>query len=201
MLRSSNSASISGGILLQGPAVLSQEENGLNDYLLIASVLKPQGVRGECKLRSYAADITMFRNWHTMFLKTGEVFSPVSLKTVRLSADGYVYAHINDSASAEEAEAFRGMDLYIHRDHSYPVSEDATLIADLIGCEAHDETGKMIGTLTDVLQYGTVDTWVFRCADGTLMAPALKSVFPEVDTEKRVIRVIREKLEEVSVIS
>ena len=73
------------------------------------------------------------------------------------------------------------------------------LIADLIGCKARDENDEAIGTLTDVLQYGTVDTWVFKTAGGTLMAPALKAVFPEVDAENKLIRVGREKLEEVSV--
>ena len=79
------------------------------------------------------------------------------------------------------------------------MEEDANLIADLIGCEARDENGSVIGTLTDVLQYGTVDTWVFRSGKESLMAPALKSVFPEVDTEKKTILVIRDRLEEVAV--
>ena len=79
------------------------------------------------------------------------------------------------------------------------LEKDADLIADLIGCEAVDEQGCTVGTLTDVLQYGTVDTWVFRTVGGTLMAPALKAVFPEVDTEGKRIRVVRDRLEEVSV--
>ena len=58
---------------------------------------------------------------------------------------------------------------------------------------------KSIGVLTDVLQYGTVDTWVFQSGTSTLMAPALKAVFPEVDTERKLIRTVREKLEEVAV--
>ena len=85
------------------------------------------------------------------------------------------------------------------RAHAAPSGEDATLIADLIGCEARDEEGTPVGTLTDVLQYGTVDTWVFRTAEGTLMAPALKAVFPEVDAEKKTILAVRERLEEVAV--
>ena len=62
-----------------------------------------------------------------------------------------------------------------------------------------DENGTEIGVLTDVLQHGTVDTWVFRTASGTLMAPALLSVFPAVDPENKAIDVIRERLEEVAV--
>lgn len=79
------------------------------------------------------------------------------------------------------------------------MADDAVLIADLIGCEARDEQGSVIGTLSDVLQHGTVDTWVFQTAGGTLMSPALKAVFPVVDTEKKTILVVREKLEEVCV--
>ena len=87
----------------------------------------------------------------------------------------------------------------MNRAGAAPVEEDAELIADLIGCEARDENGEVIGVLTDVLQYGTVDTWVFQSGKTTLMAPALKAVFPEVDAEKKTILVIRDRLEEVAV--
>ena len=170
----------------------------MNDYLLIASVLKPQGVRGECKLRSYAADIERFHQWDTLYRKDPEGYIPVSLRTVRIR-DGFVYAHLDGSDTADAAERFRGCDLYVDRAGAAPVEEDAELIADLIGCEARDEKGEVIGVLTDVLQYGTVDTWVFQSGKSTLMAPALKAVFPEVDAEKKTIQVIRDRLEEVAV--
>ena len=170
----------------------------MNDYLLIASVLKPQGVRGECKLRSYAADIERFHQWNTLYLKKDDSYIPVALRTVRIR-DGFVYAHLDGSDTADAAERFRGCDLYVNRAGAAPVEEDAELIADLIGCEARDENGEVIGVLTDVLQYGTVDTWVFRTASGTLMAPALLSVFPTVDPESKTIGVVKEKLEEVAV--
>ena len=170
----------------------------VTDYLMIATVLKPQGVRGECKLRSWAADIELFRRWKTLYRKSGTGFEPVSVRVVRIG-DGFVYAHLNDSSSAEQAESFRGNDLYVDRAHAAPMDEDAVLIADLVGCEARDENGAVIGILSDVLQYGTVDTWVFQTGSGTLMAPALKAVFPLVDAENKTIHVVREKLEEVCV--
>lgn len=170
----------------------------MNDYLMIATVLKPQGIRGECKLRSYAADIDLFHKWKTLYRLSGSSFEPVSVKVMRIS-DGFVYAVLNDCASADSAEAFRGCDLYVDRKHAAPVEGDAVLIADLIGCEARDEHNEYIGTLTSVLQYGTVDTWVFDTGVGTLMAPALRSVFPAVDVEKKKIFVVRDRLEEVVV--
>ena len=128
----------------------------MTDYLMIGTVLKPQGIRGECKIRSWAADINLFDTWSELYLKTSDGFQPVRLQVT-------------------------------------------TLIADLIGCTARDEEGNEIGVLTDVLQYGTVDTWVFKTKTGSLMAPALLSVFPTVDIVNKAIRVTRENLEEVAV--
>ena len=170
----------------------------MDDFLMIGTVLKPQGVRGECKIRSWAADISRFNTWKVLYMKTVDGFMPVTVEVTRIS-DGFVFAHLDGSSSANEAEKYRGTDLYVDRDNAAPAEKDATLIADLIGCTARDENGTEIGVLTDVLQHGTVDTWVFRTASGTLMAPALLSVFPAVDPENKAIDVIRERLEEVAV--
>ena len=170
----------------------------MDDFLMIGTVLKPQGVRGECKIRSWAADISRFNTWKVLYMKTVDGFMPVAVEVTRIS-DGFVFAHLDGSSSANEAEKYRGTDLYIDRDNAAPAEKDGTLIADLIGCTARDEHCTEIGVLTDVLQHGTVDTWVFRTASGTLMAPALLSVFPAVDPENKAIDVIRERLEEVAV--
>ena len=170
----------------------------MNDYLMIGTVLKPQGVRGECKIRSWAADISLFDTWSELYVGTPHGFQPVSLQVIRIQ-DDFVFARLNGSASADDAEKYRGVELYIDRAHAAPEEEGSNLIADLLGCVARDEDGNEIGVLTDVLQYGTVDTWVFKTKTGSLMAPALLSVFPKVDIVKRAIQVAREKLEEVAV--
>ena len=170
----------------------------MNQYLMIGTVLKPQGVRGECKIRSWASDIELFRAWPVLYLKAGEAYQPVALQVVRIQ-DDFVFARLDGSASADDAEKFRSMDLWVDRAHAAPAEGDSTLIADLIGCAARGTDGREIGVLTDVLQYSTVDTWVFKTAGGTLMAPALRSVFTAVDPENRVITVDPEKLEEVAV--
>ena len=170
----------------------------MNDYLMIAAVLKPQGIRGDCKIRSYAAKIDLFPEWKTLWLKEKEGFSPVSVRVNRIQ-DGFVYACLDGCATADEAERFRGRELYVDRAHAAPAEDGAVLIADLIGCEARDESGALVGTLTDVLQNGPVDTWVFRAGSGTLMAPALKAVFPEVDPDRKTILVASDRLEEVAV--
>ena len=91
----------------------------MNEYLMIGTVLKPQGVHGECKIRSWAAEIDLFRRWNTLYRKTSSGFENVSVAVSRIH-DGFVFAHLNGSASADEAEAFRGIDLYVDRAHAAP---------------------------------------------------------------------------------
>ncbi len=170
----------------------------MNEYLMIGEVLKPQGIKGEVKIKPYAADYEDFRRWKTLYLKQGESYTPVQAKCSRLH-DGFVYMVLGDCTSMEDAEGYRGVQLYIDRAHANPLMEDEVYISDLIGCEGIDEAGKSIGLLTDVLQHGMVDVYVFRAKGRGVMAPALKAVFPTVDVAAKRISVIREKLDEVAV--
>ena len=94
----------------------------MNDYLMIGEVLKPQGVRGECKIRSYAADIDRFHDWKTLYRRDGEGYAPVSVRTARIR-DGFVYAFLDGSASADDAEKFRGTELFVDRAHAAPAED------------------------------------------------------------------------------
>ena len=173
----------------------------LNAYFLVGEVLKPQGVRGEAKIRPYASDPGDFRDWKTLYIR--DAAAPDGYRAVQARCsrvhDGYAYVTLEGCANPDDVEKLRGCELYIDRAHAAELGEDEVYIQDLIGCEAVDEQGETIGTLEDVLQYGTVDTYVFRTPRGTLMAPALKAVFPVTDVEKRRMLVDRERLEEVAV--
>ena len=170
----------------------------MTEYLMIGEVLKPQGVRGEAKIRPYAANPEDFRRWTTLYLREGDGYVPVSASCSRVH-DGFAYVTLEGCDAPEAVEALRGRELYIDRAHAAPLDEGAVYICDLIGCEAVDERGESVGTLTEVLQNGPVDVYVFRRGRGTLMAPALKAVFPAVDVENKRIAVDSARLSEVAV--
>ena len=165
---------------------------------MIGEVLKPQGVRGECKIKPYAADLDLFSSWKELYLEKDGIYSPVPCAVNRIH-EGFVYAVIGNCRNADDAEKLRGRELYIDRAHAAPPEDGAFFIADLVGCEAVDESGASLGVLVEVLQHGPVDTWVFKTPEGTMMAPALLAVFPEVDPAGRRISVVAEKLREVAV--
>ena len=47
------------------------------EYLLIGTVLKPQGIHGECKIKSYAADVDSFQQWKDFYRLSDGSFSPL----------------------------------------------------------------------------------------------------------------------------
>ena len=159
----------------------------MNEYLMIGEVLKPQGVRGEVKVKPYAADLEAFHDWKTLYLHDGASYQPIKASCSRVH-DGFAYVTLGDCKTMDDAEKLRGQKLYIDRAHALSLAEDAV-----------DETGTALGKLTDVLQHGAVDVYVFQSDKGEWMVPALKAVFPAVDVQNRIIRVVREKLDEVAV--
>ena len=111
-----------------------------------------------------------------------------------------MYLTLEGCSRPEDVEKLRGLELWIDRDHATPLPEGMFYLADLMGCEAVDEAGKTLGKLTDILQHGPTDVYVFRATNGKIwMAPALPDAFPEKDVERGVIRVNSERLKEVAV--
>ena len=171
----------------------------MTQYLMIGEVLKPQGIRGEVKIKPYAANHEDFRRWKKLYLQEKDGgYTEIKAICSRVH-DGFAYVTLGECASIEDAEKLRGRELFIDRQQAGRLDEGEVFVTDLIGCEAIDEQGRPIGTLTDVLQHGAVDVYVFKTARGTLMAPALKAVFPTIDVAARRIDVVSDRLAEVCV--
>lgn len=174
---------------------------GDTGYLAIGQVLRPQGLQGQVKLRPDTDDPARFLDFELLYQKTAdEVYLPIPIRDVSLRK-GFVYLWFGDDASVEEAEARRGLVVYIDRAHAAPLGEHENYIADLIGCLLTDTQGHEIGRLKDVLQPGASDVYVVDTQEGVLLIPALRHVILKVDTHKKLIMVDETRLSEVAVLA
>jgi len=142
-------------------------------YLLLGTIVKPQGVRGEVKLHHETDDPSRFLSLQTVYFRYGDKYEPQEVLGARVSGND-VFLTLKDVADREAAEKLRNTDVYVDRGHARPLSENEVFIADLLGVKATDEEGREIGTLTDVLPGRGADVLVFSTPKGTLMAPFLK---------------------------
>ena len=170
----------------------------LSEYLLIGQVLRPQGIKGQVKVRPDTDDPERFLDLETVYLKKGDAYEPVSVDEVSVREDG-VYLRLANAQTRDDAEKQRNWMLYVDRAHAVELGEDETFICDLIGCKAVDTQGNELGTVKDVLQPGGNDVYVIKTPKGDMLLPALKHVIPTVDVKKGEIVVDEKRLPEVSV--
>lgn len=171
----------------------------LAKYLLVGQVTKPQGIAGLVRIRPETDDPARFLDLNTVYRLDGSRYMPLTIGGVSVR-DGMVLARLAGASSRDEAEAQRGMALYVSREDAVALPEDRYFIADLVGCRLEDRQGKPLGELVEVLQPGSADVYVVRTASGRMLLPALKKVVLQVLTgEKRVI-IDESVLPEVAVI-
>ena len=170
----------------------------LQPYLLIGEIVRPQGIRGEVKVRHYTDDPTRFEELKSVLVQEKDLsMVPLGITGCRVQKDAVFLAFIGVS-DRNGAEKLRGAKLYIERAHARKLGEDQVFIADILGATAYDRTGNVIGTLKEVLTPGGVDVFVFQTPRGSLMAPALKTVLLELDPERGKIVLDEARLSEVA---
>lgn len=176
-------------------------EKPLEGCLSIGQVLRPQGLKGQVKVRPDTDDAGRVSGLRAALIRSGDgqtLSVPLHDISVR---GGFVYLTLNGDDSVEAAEKRRGLTLYVLRRDAVPLGRNENYITDLIGCEMVDTDGKRIGTLTDVLQPGANDVYVVKTSEGDLLVPALLHVILEVDILRRVVLADAQRLMEVSILA
>lgn len=170
----------------------------LSEYLMIGQITKPQGVRGEVKVRPCTCDPARFEGLETVYVERDGGYAPLKVHVNRLGNDA-VYMNVEGAQDRDAAEKLRGTLLYIDRAHAVPLDKDANFLADLYGLRGVVDDGRDLGKLTDVMQPGGNDVYVFKGPLGEVLVPALKSVVLAVDLDKGEMRLNGQRLDEVAV--
>ena len=141
------------------PSKATPEEG--TDYIALAEVARPHGVRGELKLRVYNPDSDLLQRQRSLRLvsPSGDVRS-VELRQFRSLPGGDLLARMVGVDDREAAEALRGWRFEVSRDALMPTKDvDEFYVVDLQGCVAYLD-GEPLGKVVEVLQYPTCDVLV-----------------------------------------
>ena len=74
----------------------------MESYFLVGEVLKPQGIRGEAKVRPYASNPDDYFRWSTMYLEKDGQYRPIGVKCSRVH-DGFAYMTLEGCTGPEDA--------------------------------------------------------------------------------------------------
>ncbi len=165
----------------------------MNNLIVIGSVAKPQGVKGELKIVPLTDDAERFKKLKRVLIE-GKNYTVSQVKI----GGGFVFLSLLEITDRNLAETFRGKQLCVEREDAVSLKEGSYFIVDIIGCELYS-ADKKIGEVIDLVSAHT-DIFVVKCENGKIMRfPFLKRVIKEVDTTIKKIIVFPDKLEEVCV--
>jgi 16S rRNA processing protein RimM len=166
-----------------------------SDLIQVGRVAGAFGVRGEIRITSFTAEPLALLDYKELKREDGGV--ALTLTSGR-AAKGSVVVRVREVETREQAEALRGLKLYISRDVLPEPDEDEFYVMDLVGLSVVDTAGEPLGRVKAVQDFGAGDLLEIAPTDGgpTWYLPFTREAVPEVRiAEGRVVGVKPEETE------
>ncbi|MEX2426497.1 MAG: ribosome maturation factor RimM [Thermomicrobiaceae bacterium] len=151
------------------------------ERLTIGRVVSPHGIRGEIRMYIYTHFPDRIPELPHVFI--GDESTPRKVNRARLKGN-LAIMRIEGINTREMAEELRDQIVQIDIENAAPLEEDEHYYFEIIGLTAVDESGNVLGEVTDIIETGANDVYVIKDDEGKeLLIPALKDVVPEVNIE------------------
>ena len=149
-----------------------------SDLIQVGRVAGAFGVRGEVRITSFTAEPSALLDYKTLLREDG---SPGLTLSAGRVAKGSVVARAAEVATREQAEALRGLKLFIPRADLPPPDEDEFYVTDLIGLAVVTADGARLGTVKAVQDFGAGDLLEVQPEGGaSWYLPFTREAVPEV---------------------
>ncbi len=165
----------------------------MQEKIVIGEILKPQGIRGEIKIKPLLDELSQIKNFRKVYVEGAEY----KVLSARFDASA-AYLVLSGVADRNAAELLRGKQIEVLRSEAPALQEGRYYIVDVIGCGVYTETGERLGEIADVLPAHT-DVYVLRDGDREWMFPAAEGVVADVDVENGKITVNGARFAQVAV--
>ena len=136
-------------------------------------------MRGEVRITAYTEEPQALARYGALLDEAGE---PVLTLTAGRPQKDALIARAREVETREQAEALKGLRLYVRRDVLPEPDEDEFYLADLVGLEARDTAGATVGQVKSVQNFGAGDLLEIAPADGgpTWWLPFTSDAVPDI---------------------
>jgi 16S rRNA processing protein RimM len=146
--------------------------------ILVGRVAGAFGVRGEVRITSYTEDPLALLAYRALRRVDGR---PALTLASGRAAKGGIVARAAEVETREQAEALRGLDLYIPRALLPEPEADEFYVADLVGLAVVSPDGEPLGRVKSVQDFGAGDLLEVAPGEGaSWWLPFTKAAVPEV---------------------
>ena len=159
-------------------------------YIECGKIINTHGCKGGLKVEPWCNSASDFTALKRLFISTKEGFVKYTVTKASVFKQ-FVVLELKEITDMDAALALKNVTLYAVRD-DFALDEGEYFLSDIIGLNVIDcESGKIYGTVADIINRGASDIYVVNTPNGERMIPAVKEFIVSVDIEKGVsVRVI-----------
>lgn len=132
--------------------------------ILIGAFAGAHGVRGEAKVKSFTAEPSDIASYGPVASEDG--VRRFTLTVLRAVKGDILVVRAPEIRSREDAEALKGVRLYVDRSALPPPAEDEYYVEDLVGMRAETAAGAPAGSVAAVHNFGAGDILELEGAPG-----------------------------------
>lgn len=152
-------------------------------WIVLGEVLRPHGLEGLLRVRSYARSETSFVEAGTVRVRSASgKTSPHRVLSARPHKN-IVLLKLEGVNSAETAEELRGTEVLVAAE-TILREEGEYLWQELIGLRVFLDSGEHIGDISRIMDAGGNEIYVVRDGEREIYLPATWEVVSEIDLEK-----------------
>ena len=157
----------------------------------IGAVAKPQGIKGELKIRLFADDFNSVKN-----ISQVEINSVIyKVENFRKISDEEGILKLATVEDRNFVETLRRCVVFADR-AEIVVPKGRYFISDVIGSDLYLDSGKKIGVIEDIVS-GNVDYYYIDTVEGKAVFPLVKDLLVEIDVENKKVTVKAKRFTEV----
>lgn len=158
-------------------------------YIAVGMITSAHGLRGELKVELHTDFPERFAPDVVVYL--GEELQKVTITSAR-PHQGQMLLQFNGIDDRASADALRNVWVFIPEEEAVELEEDTYFVHDIIGLSVQTTSGKLLGTVGQVLFTGANDVYVVETPDEPkreILLPAIADVIKEVDLEQGILTV------------
>ena len=156
----------------------------MEKLLRVGVITTTHGVRGEVKVFPTTDDPQRFKKLKNVILDDGKKQLDLEITSVKFFKN-LVILKFKGLDNINDVEKFKQAELLVTRDNAIKLKPGEYFIADLIGLQGVSDEGEDLGELTDVIQTGANDVYVFS-KEGVedLLVPKIPQCIKEINLDE-----------------